>query len=1190
LAGGPLGALLFAIGIALTLLTWRATLLQAEAHERDRFAYHTDRIREELESRLEGYADALHGVAGLIGAQNTIDRAQWQRYFARLDHPEPYPGRRLIAFAPRIATASRAAHEAQMREQGAEGYAITGSSPGAAPAAAYPLTLLRSYPPTAAPGAPMGLPMPTALGLGYDLAADPLVAEAMRASRRDGRPRLAGPMTLSPSQAEADQLWALLVPAYAGEALPTDDTAREATHIGFVLEVFNTMETAGSSLGADAARIGLRVLDGDTSLFTCAELQRELAAGFQPTLTRRIDLQFGERRWVMEFTALPKYLATIDHSEPGWVLGGGLVVSALAGGLLGVLSLRGARAAELVRTRTTELREALEHSEASETRLRAVVDHVLEAIITIDDTGTIQGFNPAAEQIFGWREAEVRGRAISMLMPEPDRSRHDGYLQHYLAGGPARVIGIGREVDGLRKDGSIFPMELGVSEMRIGTQRLFCGIVRDITTRRRAEAALRHERETLEQRVRERTEVLTHTNVALEQEISERRRIEGELVLAREQALAAADAKAGFLANMSHEIRTPMNAVIGMTALLEETPLDAEQRNYVDTIRTSGDALLAIINDILDFSKIESGMLELEHRPFEVGAVVEEAFDMLAPRAAEKGIDLLYVLDEEVPHWVSGDAMRLRQVLVNLLSNAVKFTEQGEVCLTATLVSRGRGSVELRFAVRDSGIGIPAGQRSQLFKPFSQADTSTTRRYGGTGLGLAICARLVRLMRGQISVDSAPERGSTFTFTIVADEASGDADSRYAGTGSPELAGRRVLLVDDNLTNLHILATLCRRWGIEYASASGAEQTLAQIEAHLGSGPFDIAVLDLHMPGLDGIGLAREIRARCAAAGRPAPALVLLSSGSTRRNAAQLGELFDAHLGKPFKHTQLHETLRRVLAREARATAPSPAAGRLDAGLAQRLPMRILVAEDSAINQKLAVGILGKLGYDCTVAGDGAEALAQLRRQAFDLVLMDLQMPEIDGLEATRQIMAMLPPQGRPRIIAMTANALPGDRERCLAAGMDDYLAKPILPVDLQAMLQRWAPGQPSVPARFAPAHDTRKDLDLAVLRELRSLDEDGRPSLLDHLIDEYLAEVPRVVDDLRRLVRDGDLQALKYRTHKLAGMSASLGAVGVAEACRDIERQLEQASAVSIDALAPLLDTMLRRFEQTREQLRERA
>ena len=666
----------------------------------------------------------------------------------------------------------------------------------------------------------------------------------------------------------------------------------------------------------------------------------------------------------------------------------------------------------------TDRRRAEESLRENEERFRVLSDSAQDAIVMLDADDLIVSWNRAAERLFGYTKAEAIGaKFLPLVVPERFREAFTKEFAQFQQAGTGAAIGKVTELAALRKNGAEFPIELSLSMVMLHERPAAIGIIRDITERKRTDQALRE---------------------------------------AVAEAQTSARLKSQFLANMSHEIRTPMNGVVGMTDLLLDTELTREQRSLANTVRTSADALLTIINDILDFSKIEAGMLTFEQRPFELREPVEGCLQVMAERAHAKGLELAYLIDDNVPSQVIGDAGRLRQVLLNLVGNALKFTERGEVVVRVAREDQAGDGVRLRFTVTDTGIGIAPDARKRLFQPFSQADGSITRKFGGTGLGLAISKQLVGLMGGEIGVESEAGRGSTFWFTV---KLAVQPAERRVIPHRVDLAGQRALIVDDNQTNREILQRQLAAWRVSTDCAADGESALALLRSSAQAGPpFNFALLDMQMPGMSGFDLARQISADPALAGLKM--LVLTSMGSIPPFGELAAAGVAACLTKPVQQTELQEAIASLLG----MARPRPVAPVTPVRLPpEPKPLRILLAEDNIVNQNVARMQLARMGYMIDIAADGRAALAAAQAHPYDVVLMDCQMPEMDGYEATRHLRAWEQTRRAAgeecaplHIIAMTASAMAGDREACLAAGMDDYVSKPVQVGELAAALARF--------------------------------------------------------------------------------------------------------------------------------------
>ena len=803
----------------------------------------------------------------------------------------------------------------------------------------------------------------------------------------------------------------------------------------------------------------------------------------------------------------------------------------------------------------TERKRTEDALRSSEVRLRGITDSAQDGIVMMDPRGTISYWNPAAQSILGYLHEEAIGKNLHrLLVPERYLAAHRAAFPEFSRNGRGNAVGQTVEMAARRKDGREITVDISLSAIRLNDGWHAVGIIRDITSRKLAEAA--------------------------EQE-------------AKRRAEAATRAKSEFLANMSHEIRTPMNGVIGMTGLLLDTDLTDDQRLYAETVRASGESLLAIVNDILDFSKIEAGRLDLATMDFDLQSLLDDFAATLAVRAHEKRLEFCCVADPEVPTLLAGDPGRLRQILTNLAANAVKFTQKGEVAVRVSLEQKEETGCLLRFSVRDTGIGIPADKIGILFAKFSQVDASTTRTYGGTGLGLAISKQLATMMGGEVGVESTEGVGSQFWFTVrLGRQLEGsEAQSRPPAN----LRGVRALIVDDNATSREILSARMTSWGMRSAQAVDGPAALQALDQALAENdPFQVALIDMQMPGMDGEAVGRAIRADRRLADTR---MVMLTSPGARgaaRSFAAIG--FAAYAAKPIGRRELMRALSLALpGRRAMQPPAKPIATRQTAGAALsrfdgREP-RILLAEDDATNQLVAVGILKKLGLRADVVANGAEAVKALESVRYDLVLMDVQMPVMDGLKATRQIRD---PRSKVRnhaipIVAMTAQAMQGARECCLDAGMNDYLSKPVSPKDLAEVLVRWLPRQsdelgmlpagatpPCLPASSAPVVFDRAGL-------LKRVMDDE--SLAQVVTESFLDDIPRQIEALRGYLDTSNAASVERQAHSIKGASASVGG----EALRALAFAMEKAGkAGDLGSVRARMDDLEREFVRLKEAMAE--
>lgn len=869
--------------------------------------------------------------------------------------------------------------------------------------------------------------------------------------------------------------------------------------------------------------------------------------------------------WVTGMLWTPLW-RSLEHA--GWVIFEDIILVRWC--ILGIREMRE------IAAQTAELETTNEHVEqlviertaelaASEERARAIINLSSDAFVAMNGAGQIVEWNRQAETTFGWSREEVLERKLSeTIVPEQYREGHRAGLAQFLESGKGSILNKRIEITAVDRNGKEFPVELTVSPIRFEREWLFSAFVRDITSRNAADAELRQ---------------------------------------AKDAAEAANQAKSEFLANMSHEIRTPLNGIVGMTELALDTPLTPGQREYLSTVKSCTDSLLTVINDILDFSKIEAGKLSMDRVSFDLPDLLGETCKTLGFRAHQKNLELALRVAPDVPKYLLGDPGRLRQVVVNLIGNAIKFTKEGEVVIDVQVSQKTEKDVCLHFTVEDTGIGIPPSKQGSIFKAFEQADNSTTRLYGGTGLGLAIASKIIALMGGEIWVESLVGHGTTFHFTAR-------FEMDFAAADKPQpaepvsLRDLRVLVVDDNATNRRILEEILRNWRMRPVLTANADEALAALDRAAAAGEaFPLVLLDAQMPEVDGFMLVERIKANPKIAGSM---LMMLSSAAQLSDAQRCRQLgVSAYLTKPIKQSELLDTIVLLLCPgdDLREQVRKIKADFAPAKKEDAPHYQILLAEDNPVNQRVACGILEKHCHSVTAVENGAEALKALAMQRFDLVLMDLQMPEMDGFAATAAIREKEKTSGgHLPIVAMTARAMKGDRECCLAAGMDGYISKPVNPKELLSAIGGLLTKPRSSESSTAGDHQPSENCDMNVNDQnpasaagTSQAGQESSPAvdfeallervendttLLEEMIGLYLESSPRLVNEIESGVERQDAQAVQRSAHALKGALQNLSAGPSAEAALALEKMGRAGELKSADRTLMELKDQLNRLQ----------
>ncbi|MEQ5835340.1 CHASE domain-containing protein [Marinobacter sp. NFXS9] len=1086
--------------LALTVLAWRVTTLNVEQEASQRFENLSSEISMRLKDRVRDYQQVLRGAAGLFYGSEFVSAEDWRRYVRELKINDDYPGIQGVGYATYLTgDQEKRAFESQVRRQGYDNFVV---KPEGIRTIYVPVTYLEPY------------DWRNQRAHGYDMFSEGNRRWAMIRARDRGDVALSHRITLVQETSVGVQAGFLMyVPVYDTDETPPTIEARR-THIqGYTYSPFRMNDLIGGILGSGFSAVALEIFDGehtDPNTLMYRDAQLDKLARPEVARTRVSRLAVADLDWTLRVTALPAFARAIDFQKAHIVLVGGILISLLLFSFIRALALTRTKAIRLAREMTEALRE-------SEGRFTTLAESANEAIFMVDEQGCVQSWNRAATVIFGYTPKEVVGRRWLMLLPPEERQNRVAEIGDIAAYSNARLAEHDIRLQCRRRDGEVFPVELSLSKWETGGATFYGIILRDVTEQRLAE-----------QRLNE----------------------------ARQVAEAASRAKTEFVANMSHEIRTPMNAMLGMTQILSRTPLNADQRRYVDMVQAAGRSLLAILNDILDFSKIEAGKMELTRDALNLDDLTSSLASIMSLDASGKHLELAIGIEPDVPRELIGDELRIRQVLINLLSNAIKFTEAGEVSLLVRLVDREDQTGMFEFVVRDTGIGISPSQLQKLFRAFTQADSSTTRRFGGTGLGLTISNKLVYLMGGEIRVNSELGKGSEFIVSLPLSISGFGIDQE----GIRRLGRMRVMLIDDNETSRDYLHKTLQgwKWNVEsLARPRMLEQRLDQAVS------YDLFLIDYDMPELNGMELARAIRRLK----RYDSATVILLAGAFEQETVMSSpdiELVDAVLLKPVTSSQLYDRLNELMAAKNGGMSPSlPENSKLAGRLAGT---HILLVEDNPLNQTVAAGFLEFAGAKVSIAPNGQAAVDAIAEpnHPYDLVLMDVQMPIMDGIAATRLIRSDL--KAKLPVLAMSAGVLDSERADCIQAGMNGFIGKPVDEVELISTIAEHLGLGSERPIRLTPDGEPIQPeppwVDFSSLDALVQAHPEAGRSLMG-VVAGIVERGMAPMDEAHDLWAAGDGTEAARRLHTLRG---SLGTIG-ARAFADDAHELEQALRSMPDA-----------------------